>query len=181
VVSLREVDFWKYRFLERQSDLDPVYRGKRLVLFENLAWREGPLGVQLGDELEAPSALFGSGREEEVTERFHESPPLRPRADVTFPSIARALPIWRQVEPANTPLLLTTDRCTDGWRLGQLAARCHLGALAAFESPERPEVLWRPLAGTRILGYLVSGLTLASAAVYLLRARRPSDESAHGT
>jgi hypothetical protein len=181
VVSLREVDFWKYRFLERQDDLAPMYRGKSLVLFENLDWREAPVGLELGDDVEGVSTLFGSGKEREVTDRLHESRPLRPRAGGAFPPIARALPIWRRLEPSNPPLLLTADRCTDGWRLGRQAARCHLGAVAAFESPERPEVLWRPLAGTRILGYLVSGLTLASAAVYLLRARRPSDESAHGT
>jgi hypothetical protein len=41
VAWLREADWWEYRLLEEQSDLLPIYRGERIVVFENTAWRPG--------------------------------------------------------------------------------------------------------------------------------------------
>jgi hypothetical protein len=39
VTLLREVDHWNYRFLRRQPDLNPMYEGTRLILFENERWQ----------------------------------------------------------------------------------------------------------------------------------------------
>lgn len=49
VAWLREADWWRYRLLEEQADLRPIYRGDGISVFENDAWRPGA-------ELESPSA-----------------------------------------------------------------------------------------------------------------------------
>jgi hypothetical protein len=79
-----------------------------------------------------------------------------------LPAVARLLPGWPQVSPssAGSPFIATGDRCTDGWRLGDQAALCQLGAIATFKDPSRTESLWRPFAGATIIGYLVSSFAL---------------------
>jgi hypothetical protein len=38
VALLREVNYWDYRFLRRQRDLDLLYEGTHLAIFRNMAW-----------------------------------------------------------------------------------------------------------------------------------------------
>lgn len=165
IVLLEEADRERYRFLERQSDLTTLYRGTALRLFENRAWRGRML--PLGPEGPAP---FEWAVAAAVTERLVPEDPRAPVATASFPPLARLVPGWRSVEPIPQERVATGDRCTDGWRLGEEEPVCHLGAVATFPSPDEPETLWRPLAGARVLGFLVSGLTLLGALSYGRRA-----------
>jgi hypothetical protein len=61
----------------------------------------------------------------------------------------------------------TARRCSDGWVLGDSPADCHLGVVAAFPAPETEQVLWRPVAGARVLGVVISAVSLVGLAVYL--------------
>ena len=161
VVLLKEADWDRYRFLERQSDLTTLYKGTELQLFENGAWRGGML--PLGPEEPAPFAWDVAAA---ATDRLVPEDPRAPVASDSFPPLARLIPGWRSVDPVPDEYVATGDRCTDGWRLGEEEPVCHLGAVAAFPSPDEPETLWRPLAGARVAGFLVSGLTLVGALSY---------------
>lgn len=179
VAWMREADWEAYRFLERQEDLLLVYRGEGISLYENLAWGGPVLGLSAGEDLSSPAALPGSANEGAATRELLQAPPLAPQQNDPFPPLARALLHWRRIEPASSSAFVATgDRCTDGWRLGDQVPRCHLGAVATFPAPDRPAVLWRPLAGARITGLGVSVLTLVGTGLYLRRvsrARKPAD------
>jgi hypothetical protein len=166
IVLLEEADSDRYRFLERQSDLTRLYEGTELQLFENRAW-QGPI-LPLGPESPAPLAWDVAAT---ATERLVQEDPRAPVAADTFPPLARVVLGWPSVEPVQEEFFGTGDRCTDGWRLGEEQPTCHLGAIAAFPSPDRSETLWRPLAGARVVGVLISGLTLVGALSYGRRAR----------
>jgi hypothetical protein len=172
VAWMREADWWQYQFLSGQPDLEPVYRGDGIVLFENQAWRDQVLGLESGAAITSPSELFGSKGERDATRRLYSSPSRVSRVDGGLPLLARSLPGARRVTPGRGEFVSTTDRCSDGWRLGDEKANCNLGAVAAFPVPEGEEALWRPLAGVQLLGYALSGLALLGAAVYLLRSAR---------
>src|SRR6266508_2375045 len=172
VAWMREADWWQYQFLSRQPDLVPIYTGDGIVLFENRAWRGEVLGLENGSVIANPSELFGSRFEREAARRLYSSPSLVSRVDGGLPLLARSLPGGRRIRPENGSFVATTDRCSDGWRLGDQRASCDLGAVAAFPSTEDDEVAWRPLAGVQLLGYVLSGLALAAAAVYVARFSR---------
>ncbi len=172
VAWMREADWWQYQFLSRQSDLMPVYRGDGIVLFENRAWRGKVLDLENGAVISNPSDLFGSKGEREATRRLYSSPSIVSRVDGGLPLLARSLPGARRVTPGKEEFVSTTDRCSDGWRLADRKASCDLGAVAAFPVPAADETVWRPLAGVQLVGYLLSGLTLAALAVYLARSSR---------
>lgn len=173
VAWMREADWWQYRFLDRQTDLDPIYRGDGIVLYENQAWAGEVVGLSAGDQESGGLNPAGSDEGPEATRRLYTDTPLVAPADDAFPSVARPLPLWERIEaPTGASFVATADRCTDGWRLGDEPARCHLGAVAAFPAPGSSEPLWRPLAGARILGFVLSCLTLAGASVYLWRTSR---------
>jgi hypothetical protein len=161
IVLLEEADPERYRFLERQSDLTTLYEGTGLQLFENDAWRGRML--PLGREEPAPFAWDVAAA---ATDRLVPEDPRAPVASDSFPPLARLIPGWHSVDPVPDEYVATGDRCTDGWRLGEEEPVCHLGAIAAFPSPDRPETLWRPLAGARVAGVLISGLTLIGALSY---------------
>ena len=120
----------------------------------------------LGAEEPAPFAWDVAAA---ATERLVPEDPRAPVAAGSFP-LARLVPGWRSVEPGSDEYVATGDRCTDGWKLGEEQPVCHLGAVSAFRSPDQPETLWRPLAGARVAGFLVSGLTLLGALSYGRRA-----------
>ena len=143
-----EADFADYELLARQRDLRLLYLGPSMALFENRAWRGRDLQV-------APL----------------ERPPRVARVDSGFPPVARVLPIWRHVQQRGGPALSVGERCTDGWRLGDQRAGCHLGAVASFAARRGQTLLWRPLAGVRIVGYVASALTLLL--IIVVRLRRP--------
>jgi hypothetical protein len=169
VVVLHEVDRQRYRFVERQADLTPIYRGPRLDLFENLAWRGTVLPLE---PVGSSSFAFDDGSD--VTQQLLPQDPVGPVTGVGFGSLARILPEWRSIAPVPAQYVATGDRCTDGWRLGDEEPVCDLGTVAAFSSPDKAESLWRPVAGARVVGLLVTGLTLVGAVFYVRR--KPTDQ-----
>jgi len=169
VVVLHEVDRSRYSFVERQVDLTPIYRGPRLDLFENMAWQGSVLPLT-----PAGSSSFAFGDGSDVTQQLLPQDPAGPVTGVGFGSVARILPGWRSIAPVESPYVATGDRCTDGWRLGGQEPVCDLGTVAAFSSPEQAESLWRPAAGARVVGLLVSGLTLVGALFYVRK--KPTDQ-----
>jgi hypothetical protein len=172
IVLLQEADRERYAFLERQSDLTTLYRGPGLELFENRAWRDRvlPLGPA-SSEGSSPFAWEGAA---EATRRLLPAAPRAPMTAGSFPPLARLVPGWRSMEPVPVEYVATGDRCTDGWKLGVEEPMCHLGAVAAFPSPDETETLWRPLVGARVAGFLVSGLTLIGALSYRRWAGAPT-------
>jgi hypothetical protein len=125
------------RFVLRQRDFTVRHRSPGLVVLENEAWRE-PLPLRRV----APAPV---GVEPPVPDA-ERAPPL-----------ARALPFWRNVEPTGQPAVAVGERCDDGWLLEDAEPSCHLGAVAAFASPDRPADLWRPRAAWGVLGYALAG------------------------
>jgi hypothetical protein len=170
VVLLAEADRERYRFLGRQTDLTSLYRGPDLELFENRAWRGPVLGLQPASAQGA--SLFADGSAVVATQRLLPLVPLGSMAEASFPAVARILPGWRWIGPGQTEYVATAGRCTDGWRLGEEEPICHLGAVTAFRRPQDRDTLWRPLAGARVLGSLVSALSVIGALVYVRYSRR---------
>jgi hypothetical protein len=168
VALLREADWQSYQFLTRQQDLVTIHRDDRITLFENEAWRGDVFGLEEGAAVAGPSELLGSVEEQEVANRLFSSAPLVSSGDGGFPALARRLPDRQRVRETTTPFVTTTDRCNDGWMLGDDEPTCDVGAVAAFPSPHSDDPLWRPLAGVQLVGYVLSGLTIAAAAFYLL-------------
>jgi hypothetical protein len=164
VVLLHEVDRSRYSFVERQPDLTAIYRGPRLDLFENLAWRGSVLPLA---PVGSSSFAFDDGSE--VTQRLISEGLNGPVTGAGFGPVARILPGWRSIAPVRAQYVATGDRCTDGWKLGGQEPVCDLGAVAAFSSPDQSESAWRPAAGARVVGLLVSGLTLLGAVFYVRR------------
>jgi hypothetical protein len=180
VVLLAEADRKRYRFLGRQTDLTSLYRGTDIELFENRAWRGRllPLGPP-SPEASPPFADDGAATAT-ATERLVSVSPFGPVAETDFPPVARILPRWQSIEPVPTEYVATGERCTDGWKLGEEEPICHLGAVAAFPSPDDSETLWRPLAGARIAGLLVSCLTLLGGLSYCRWEKRGTRHSEAG-
>jgi hypothetical protein len=169
VASLKEADWNRYEFLTRQEDLVSIYRSDRLVLFENEAWRGYVIGLDEGASIAAPSEVFGSAEERDVANRIFSSDSLVTRADGGFSALADRLPNRKRVAATEGAFVATGDRCSDGWRLGDDEPICDLGAVAAFENPRSDDAaLSRPLTGVQLIGYVLSGLTLVAAAIYLL-------------
>jgi hypothetical protein len=140
------------RFVLRQRDLALLHRSPGLVVLENEAWRE-PL--PLGRVAPGPAGVE----------------PPEPDAGPA-PLLARALPLWREVEPGGAPVVAVGERCDDGWLLEDAEPRCHLGAVAAFASPDHLAELWRPRAAWAVLGYTLAGLGWAVVAAAAVRRRR---------
>jgi hypothetical protein len=155
-----EGDFADYQLLARQRDLRLRYLGQGLALFENRAWR--------GRDLALPPGATNSA-----------SPvaPLVAGVDAGFPPLARPLPIWRHVRRPPGRAVSVGERCTDGWRLGDQRPRCRLGAVAAFGPDGGGTVLWRPLAGLRLVGYAVSACALVLILVLARRRASPSSRT----
>jgi hypothetical protein len=152
VALLHEADWQTYRFLARQGDLRLLYESERISIYENVAWL-GPV-MPLSD-------------------RVRKEPPFVSPQNAPFPPIARSLPEWRTIQSVDGAAFLSTgDRCTDGWSLGDEAAMCDLGAVAAFPNPPQSELLWRPLAGARLTGFALSALALLGT-ILLLRSPVP--------
>ena len=148
-----DADLREYRMLNRAPDLELVYEGADLTLFENRVWRGDILGLE-------GTAAGPRSTERDATRRLLSSAPPVERADDDFPPIARPFPGWPEIESTTTTFVSTGKRCTDGWRLGDQRARCHLGAVAAFRSPQSESVLWRPVEGARIAGYAIAVCTV---------------------
>lgn len=152
VLVLKEADWRRLDVRRLKVAHRQLYEDHSVLLLENRAWQPAPRGVAT------------------VMRQPPRVKRVRGGSD-----LARLLPGWRRPRPTDAPWLLTEDRCTDGWRLGDAEAVCHLGALAAFPRQDRREPLWRPVAGPAVVGYAVStgaGLTLVGLLVFRLRPRR---------
>jgi hypothetical protein len=172
---LNEADAQRYNFLAQQTDLTLTYRGPNLALFENQAWHGSDLPLGPAD-----SAAFTWGDAGAATERLI---PMDARASMSgtgFDRVGRILPGWRSIGPVLTVYVSTGERCTDGWQLGEQAPVCHLGAVATFSSPGQAEELWRPAAGARVVGLLITGLALIGVLVSQ-RVGRPTSSSRKAT
>ena len=150
VVWLKEIDWWRYGFLKRQLDLERIYDGEGIVVFENTEWEPPPQPVAATD--------------------VDASPPLVSRSPGWFPAFGARLPVWSSVGPVDDPFVEIGRRCTDGWRLGDEEPICASGAVATFPSPARPEPLWRPQQATDVVGGVAS---VATFLVTVLMLRRP--------
>src|SRR5215211_1612433 len=176
-----DADFREYRMLNRAPDLRLVYEGDELTLFENRVWRGETLALRNGEFVARPSVLFGTPRERDATRQLVRSPPPVERSEDDFPPVARPLPAWPEVGSRAAVFVSTGRRCTDGWRLGDQHARCHLGAVAAFRSPRPEAELWRPVEGARLAGYAIAGLTLVALLVAAFLGRQSPRANAKGS
>jgi hypothetical protein len=147
VVWTEEADREDLAMLGRQDDLTRVYGSDDLVLFENHAWAGDVVGL--------------AGIDERASYVEAVSDPALP--------LVRRLPGWDVVEPMSRPVVSVARRCSDGWRLGDDSARCHLGAVAAFGSPRGEAELWRPFAAMQAWALVISLATLAWCVVRLRR------------
>ena len=136
-----------FQWLSGQDDLTSIYFGGDLGLFENRAWQGDVMPLNAIQEAE---------------------PDVEPVRGGSLPLVSH-LPGWRTISPPGGTAVSVAERCTDGWRLGNASARCHLGAVAAFEASNGPATLWRPLVAVRLLGYAI---TVAALAFILLGLRR---------
>jgi hypothetical protein len=162
IALLHESAGQAYRFLARQDDLSPLYQDDRISVYENKAW-PGPV-MPLSGLLNPTS----TSNPLQLTKELLLAPPLVPPQNDAFPPLARPLPQWRSTEPvAGAAFIGTSDRCTDGWKLGDNASLCDLGAVAAFPNPTQTERLWRPLAGGRLAGSASSALALTGTCLVL--------------
>jgi hypothetical protein len=137
--------------LTRQRDLSRVYDGGDLVLFESRAWRGDVIGLEAIAE---------------------EEPYVGAVGDPDLP-LVRALSGWPTIAPRPDAAVAVGERCNDGWRLEDTAARCHLGAVAAFAAPGDHAVLWRPIAALQVWALTITLVAIAWAIVQLRR-REPS-------
>jgi hypothetical protein len=71
--------------------------------------------------------------------------------------------------PRSEAAVAVGERCNDGWRLDDAPARCHLGAVAAFDAPDDAAVLWRPIAALQVWALAVTLVALAWAVARLRR------------
>ena len=169
VLLLREVDHWVYEFLGRQQDLSVLYGGSRLVVYENTRWRSPPNGLNTGPVVASPFNLMGVGDEFSVDRTLFMAPPFRPATTAPTLPLVRSLPGWDEIWPLKDKQYVTRgDRCSDGWKLGDVDAECHVGAVAAFHPEPGIARMWRPLVGVAVVAYLIS---IATMALYATRSR----------
>jgi hypothetical protein len=149
VAWTEEADRDDLELLSRQRDLARIYDGGDLVLFESRAWHGDVIGLEAIVEREPYVGAVG---------------------DPKLPLVHR-LPGWSTVATRSEPAVAVGERCNDGWLLEDAVARCHLGAIAAFDTPEEDAVLWRPIAAMQVWALAV---TLAALAWAVVRLRRRS-------
>jgi hypothetical protein len=164
---LNEVNRQDYVFLDGQQDLQPLFQGQALTVYENLAWRPLPVGLQDRGAMGSLAEVIGGSEQERVVEDLYEAEPLvSPVSDGT-PRFAGYLAGSEEVAPVTAPYLLAHKRCTDGWVLAGAAPSCHLGAVAAFDSAAGPASLRNPAQGIRSMGLVVSGSTLLVSSFFI--------------
>ncbi|MGH2702547.1 MAG: hypothetical protein ACRDJ2_12340, partial [Actinomycetota bacterium] len=156
----------EYGFLKRQRDLRLVFEGDDLVLYENLSWESEFYGLEDGQGLDGIALEF----QDEVASALVGGEPGRAQLD--GPSFLSSAPWWKDVPTRAAPLTGTDLSCADGWELGGKEPVCHVGALAAFQTPNRASLLARPGLTIQLLGYLISLGAIGLGAVTWIRARR---------
>jgi hypothetical protein len=147
VAWTEEADRDDLALLTRQRDLTQIYDGGDLVLFESRAWQGDVIGL---DAIAAEEPYVGAV------------------GDPDLP-LVRSLPGWSTITPRTEPAVAVGKRCNDGWRLDDAPARCHRGAVAAFEAPEDEALLWRPIAALQAWALAVTLVALGWALVQLRR------------
>jgi hypothetical protein len=143
VAWTEEADEEELQLLARQDDLTRIYSRVDLALFENRSWRGDVLSLRAVHERE---------------------PYVEPVRDASLP-LVRRLPGWDSVSALGGAAISVGERCNDGWRLGDRGARCHRGAVAAFDAPPDRSTLWRPFVGVQLLGYAIALAALALALI----------------
>jgi hypothetical protein len=147
VAWTEEADLDDLELLSRQRDLTRIYNGGDLVLFESRAWQGDVTGL------------------EAIVE---EEPYVGAVGDPELP-LVRTLPGWSTIVSRSDATVAVGERCNDGWRLDDAPARCHLGAVAAFDAPDDAAVLWRPIAALQVWALAVTLVALAWAVARLRR------------
>jgi hypothetical protein len=180
VALLNEVNRQDYVFLDRQRDLQPFFRGQALTVYENLAWRPPPVGLQERRAVASLAQVIAGSEQQRVVENLYEAEPLVPQVSDTTPRFGEYLAGSKEVTPVPAPYLLADKRCTDGWLLAGTAPRCHLGAVAAFGSAPEPAPLRNPAHGIRVVGMVVSGSTLLALTVLIHSINRSKRRSLNG-
>jgi hypothetical protein len=134
-----------YQMLSGQNDLTEIFFSESgdLTVFENRAWEGDVTGLR------------------QIRARPTVVEPARGRSF----ALARRFPGWDEIPAPATPALAVAKRCSDGWRLGERESRCHLGAVAAYESPPTTTELWRTFAGIQVVGYAITLVGLALTAL----------------
>jgi hypothetical protein len=142
-----------FQMLSGQNDLATIYSSASgdLTVFENRDW---------------------TGDVTPIRRIRVRTPPTDPARGSALP-LARPLPGWKRITPPSSAALTVDERCNDGWRLGDARARCHLGAVAAYETPSETEALWRPFVAVQLLGYGISVVALILVLLSIRRSRTP--------
>ena len=172
-IALAHVADWStYGFLERQSDLEAVFSGPDMTLFESTAWVGETYEMDRGDDLdELRQAIDDRAVRTGTTAELRVLQPEGRTRELPGAPLVKGLPGWPELEPSGAPVTGTNRACLDGWRLEDRPAVCHLGAFAAFEGADGG-VLWRPGLFVQIAALLVSLAAVVGLLVVIRRGRR---------
>jgi hypothetical protein len=167
------------RFLERQSDVRPVFAGDELTLFENTAYAGNLYGLEADSSelLSLSDVLNSADGEKDVVSQLRILEPTALNKPLPGPSFAEALPGWDRIQATDAPFIGTDRACLDGWRLGPQDPGCHLGAVAAFESPGTDVHLWRPGVALQLVAYLVSLIAVIALLIAVKKAERANEKT----
>jgi hypothetical protein len=171
-IALAHVADWStYGFLERQDDLEPVFAGDEMTLYENTAWVGDSYGMEDGGDLDRlREAIKDQNVRTGSTAELHVLEPERRAEELPGASLVKALPGRDEIEDFGTPVTGTSRSCLDGWRLEGRSSVCHLGAFAAFEGPGGGE-LWRSGLFVQIVALVVSVAAVGGLVVLIRRSR----------
>jgi len=180
-IALAHVADWStYGFLERQSDLEEVFSGPDMTLFENTAWVGETYEMDRGDDLdELRQPIDDRAVRTGTTTELHVLQPERRARELPGAPFVKGLPGWPELEPSGAPVTGTNRACLDGWRLEDRPAVCHLGAFAAFEGADGG-VLWRPGLFVQIAALLASLAAVVGLGVAIRRCRRRAASGTQG-
>ena len=169
-IALAHVADWStYGFLERQDDLDLLFEGEDMTLYENSAWVGDVYGMSSGSSSAEPDPPEDNqAMPAESTSVLHVLESEQRSAALPGNRLAKVLPWWQTIDDPGAPVTGTSKSCLDGWRLEGRTPVCHLGAFAAFEGADGGE-LWRPGVLVQIVAV---GLSLLAVAGLLFLIRR---------
>jgi hypothetical protein len=164
-IALAHVADWStYRFLERQDDLESIFAGDDMTLYENAAWVGDTYGLSAGSGSSPDEQLSAT----ESTSELLVVDPDRRADDLPGSGLVKVLPWWDVIADPGAPVTGTSRSCLDGWQLDDRSPVCHLGAFAAFEGAGGGE-LWRPGIFVQVAAILIS---MAAVVVLVLVIRR---------
>lgn len=177
IALAHESNFGRYQFLDKQLDLRLAFSADGMSLYENLAFTGTSYGLEEESSASRLADVLASPEDqEEAATLLHEFPASAPTTPLPGPSFIEGLPGWDRIEPLDSPIVGTDESCLDGWRLGDVEPVCHLGALAAFESPDTDAPLWRAGVALQALAYVLSIGAVVALGV-AIRASRPNEKT----